>query len=258
MFSYIIFVLVNIIWVTSTNGFPGSSGSDCKVQLKCTGPYETRRQQANNDKLKLCAALTLYQRCLDVRKSSCRSVIYYHTVKSLIPVLMRQECKNITLPESEAEILQLFYNAPKIIPLDPKPTSKPLCQATNRGNRFRNVTSEEKRYCGLFGDPHLRTFYNSKQTCVVEGAWPLIDNEFVVVQVTNVRLVDGSSATATNKVSKDPFQFHSRELFLNKQDFGLHNESISRSEQHPRRVGEDISHCFEGSRFTFIECCRFR
>lgn len=208
MYSYIIFVLLNIICFTSTNGFPGSSGSDCNVQLKCTGPYESRMEQASNSKLKMCASLTLYQRCLDRRKSSCRSVIYYHTVKSLIPVLMREKCKNITLPESEAQILKLFNNVAKIIPLDPKPTSKPRCEATSRGNRFRNVSSTDKRYCGLFGDPHLRTFYNSKQTCVVEGAWPLIDNEFVVVQVTNVRLVDGFSATATNKVRKeDLFNF---------------------------------------------------
>ncbi|XP_031564496.1 RGM domain family member B-like [Actinia tenebrosa] len=201
MYSYIIFVLLTIAWSTSTSGFPSSSGSDCNVQLKCTGPYESRMEQARNSKLKMCASLTLYQKCLDRRKSSCRAVIYYHTVKSLIPVLMREKCKNITLPKSEAEILKLFNNVAKIIPLDPKPTSKPRCKATNHGNRFSNVSSIEKRYCGLFGDPHLRTFYNSKQTCVVEGAWPLIDNEFIVVQVTNVRLVDGFSATATNKIT---------------------------------------------------------
>ena len=57
-------------------------------------------------------------------------------------------------------------------------------------------------FCGLFGDPHLRTFKDSFQTCKVEGAWPLIDNDYLSVQVTNVPVATGSSATATNKVSR--------------------------------------------------------
>ncbi|KAG7243206.1 hypothetical protein INR49_014808 [Caranx melampygus] len=56
-------------------------------------------------------------------------------------------------------------------------------------------------FCGLFGDPHLRTFKDSFQTCKVEGAWPLIDNDYLSVQVTNVPVVPGSSATATNKIT---------------------------------------------------------
>lgn len=56
-------------------------------------------------------------------------------------------------------------------------------------------------FCGLFGDPHLRTFKDSFQTCKVEGAWPLIDNDYLSVQVTNVPVVTGSSATATNKIT---------------------------------------------------------
>uniref|UniRef100_A0A8D0FYX3 Repulsive guidance molecule C-terminal domain-containing protein n=1 Tax=Strix occidentalis caurina TaxID=311401 RepID=A0A8D0FYX3_STROC len=54
-------------------------------------------------------------------------------------------------------------------------------------------------FCALFGDPHLRTFKDHFQTCKVEGAWPLIDNNYLSVQVTNVPVVPGSSATATNK-----------------------------------------------------------
>ncbi|XP_073850078.1 repulsive guidance molecule B isoform X4 [Macaca fascicularis] len=56
-------------------------------------------------------------------------------------------------------------------------------------------------FCGLFGDPHLRTFKDHFQTCKVEGAWPLIDNNYLSVQVTNVPVVPGSSATATNKIT---------------------------------------------------------
>uniref|UniRef100_A0A8C5KD00 RGM domain family member B n=1 Tax=Jaculus jaculus TaxID=51337 RepID=A0A8C5KD00_JACJA len=56
-------------------------------------------------------------------------------------------------------------------------------------------------FCGLFGDPHLRTFKDHFQMCKVEGAWPLIDNNYLSVQVTNVPVVPGSSATATNEIT---------------------------------------------------------
>ena len=56
-------------------------------------------------------------------------------------------------------------------------------------------------HCGLFGDPHLKTFMNKRQTCVVEGAWALLDNRHLAVQVTNVHLVERPIATATSKVS---------------------------------------------------------
>ncbi|KAH0620071.1 hypothetical protein JD844_014645, partial [Phrynosoma platyrhinos] len=56
-------------------------------------------------------------------------------------------------------------------------------------------------HCGLFGDPHLRTFSDSFQTCKVQGAWPLIDNNYLNVQVTNTPVLPGSMATATSKLT---------------------------------------------------------
>ena len=55
--------------------------------------------------------------------------------------------------------------------------------------------------CALFGDPHLRTFDNRHQTCKVQGAWPLVNNEHLTVQVTNDRVENSLGATATTKVS---------------------------------------------------------
>lgn len=109
------------------------------------------------------------------------------------------KCSNVSLPRNETKVLKIFKTSPAIIVENPKPTNKPQCEPTIRGNAYRNVNIS-KRYCGLFGDPHLRTFNDLKQTCVVKGAWPLIDNQFLVVQVTNVPLVEGFDATATSKV----------------------------------------------------------
>ncbi|KAG8456347.1 hypothetical protein GDO86_002216 [Hymenochirus boettgeri] len=74
-------------------------------------------------------------------------------------------------------------------------------RATERVLRAGEQTQPNYLFCGLFGDPHLRTFQDHFQTCKVEGAWPLIDNNYLSVQVTNVPVVPGSSATATNKIT---------------------------------------------------------
>ncbi len=62
-------------------------------------------------------------------------------------------------------------------------------------------TFEESRHCGLFGDPHLKTFSDQRQTCVVKGAWSMLNNEYLAVQVTNVLIEKNNPvATATSKV----------------------------------------------------------
>ena len=58
----------------------------------------------------------------------------------------------------------------------------------------------EMTHCSFYGDPHLVTFNGDFQSCKVAGAWPLIDNAYLAVSVTNEAVVPGSSATATTKV----------------------------------------------------------
>ncbi len=66
---------------------------------------------------------------------------------------------------------------------------------------YRGHANAVHKHCGLFGDPHLRTFTDEFQTCKVQGAWPLIDNEHLTVQVTNDPVGFGDErATATSKV----------------------------------------------------------
>ncbi|MBN3311960.1 RGMA protein, partial [Atractosteus spatula] len=65
----------------------------------------------------------------------------------------------------------------------------------------RHAAPPNYTHCGFFGDPHLRTFSDDFQTCKVEGAWPLIHNKYLSVQVTNTPVLPGSSATATSKLT---------------------------------------------------------
>uniref|UniRef100_H2YCV9 Repulsive guidance molecule C-terminal domain-containing protein n=1 Tax=Ciona savignyi TaxID=51511 RepID=H2YCV9_CIOSA len=53
----------------------------------------------------------------------------------------------------------------------------------------------------MFGDPHLRTFHDQFFTCNVVKTWPLIDNDYLVVMATNIPVKNGSSATATTKIT---------------------------------------------------------
>ena len=74
-------------------------------------------------------------------------------------------------------------------------------KVTSRRCIYR-TKSIESLHCGLFGDPHLKTFSDKRQTCIVKGAWPMLNNKFFAVQVTNV-LIDRNNpvATATSKVN---------------------------------------------------------
>jgi len=53
--------------------------------------------------------------------------------------------------------------------------------------------------CVVYGDPHVRRFDGQFQTCRVLGTWPLVDNEFLTVQITNARMGWGNG-TAVSKV----------------------------------------------------------
>jgi len=74
----------------------------------------------------------------------------------------------------------------------------PLSPSIHRMCSFRG--QQKYKQCGLFGDPHLRTFNEEFQTCKVEGAWALVDNKHLTVQVTNDPVSNSGAATAISKV----------------------------------------------------------
>ena len=178
---------------------------------RCTMPYRRTVDAVDpRNNQEMCTALAIYLRCVeDVKNTvkSCNSNLYYHTISTLIPRLMKdRNCGNISLSTNETAL---------------RSTKSPATPATKRPGclnfTFEHLKPSKEqirqnphhfRLCALFGDPHLKTFTEERQTCVVQGAWPLIDNEYFSVQVTNVPLVAGSLATATNTVrSINYFEF---------------------------------------------------
>lgn len=125
-----------------------------------------------------CTSLRTYMHCLE-NLNGCKGIIKFHSVKK---VVRNQMSQNRCDPEKE------IWSGKPITLLPPDE----LC--TYRGTKVY-------KHCGLFGDPHIHTFDNKFQTCRVQGAWPLIDNEHLTVQVTNEVVSHSVSATATTKLT---------------------------------------------------------
>lgn len=138
-----------------------------------------------------CTALRAYSLCTRRTARGCRGDLVYHSAVFRIKELFAQHNCSSEGPTSSVKA-----------PSTSRPTAVDTCDFESRALASGPADAQKKKYahCGLFGDPHLRTFKDEFQTCRVEGAWPLIHNRYLSVQVTNVPVVEGSSATATNKV----------------------------------------------------------
>ncbi|XP_067824830.1 RGM domain family, member D [Heptranchias perlo] len=142
-----------------------------------------------------CIALRAYSQCTKKTAKYCRGDLVYHSAVLGINDLMVQHNCSKTGPTA---------------PVKPAGTERSrvseLCSYESKMNSVKDGGQQQQQppkfaHCGLFGDPHLRTFRDEFQTCKVEGAWPLIDSDYLSVQVTNVPVVQGSSATATSKIT---------------------------------------------------------
>ncbi|XP_032849558.1 repulsive guidance molecule B [Tyto alba] len=165
----------------------------CRIQ-KCTTDFVSLTSHLNSAlegfDLEFCKALRAYSSCTYRNSKVCRGNLVYHSAVLGISDLMSQKNCSKDGPTSSTN--------PEVTH-DPCNYSDYTEARKHQGGE--NIPSPTYLFCGLFGDPHLRTFKDHFQTCKVEGAWPLIDNNYLLVQVTNVPVVPESSATATNKIT---------------------------------------------------------
>ncbi|XP_021916377.1 RGM domain family member B-like isoform X2 [Zootermopsis nevadensis] len=168
----------------------------CKVD-KCSREYERLMDERDipspEPSTEFCQVARDYLSCLRGTARSCRGNLNYHSTMSTLGRL-----------GSEFNCPRLLTNITSAghVPLPSSSSAPP--RTTNTPAPKRECTYQGRhrfKHCGLFGDPHLKTFKNEYQTCRVRGAWPLIDNPYIGVQVTNEPVVDGSPATATTKVT---------------------------------------------------------
>ncbi|XP_063238722.1 repulsive guidance molecule B-like [Bacillus rossius redtenbacheri] len=177
----------------------------CRVE-QCSSEYgDHQKLQDFKATPESCRLAYAYLRCLRETARACRGDISFHFASSwldkkvtqngcaaLLRVAATQRSTTASGEEDEEEAAWTPEASTSAAMPPPPPTPPPHCAWRGR-RRFR--------HCGLFGDPHLKTFHNEYQTCRVRGAWPLVDNPYLAVQVTNEPVVEGSPATATTKVT---------------------------------------------------------
>ncbi|XP_033828996.1 RGM domain family member B [Periophthalmus magnuspinnatus] len=203
-FRPVLLLVTALAWVAPQIGQCQVAIPQCRIQ-KCTTDFVSLTSHltpaVDGFHVEFCKALRAYSACTQRTAKSCRGNLVYHSAVLGISDLMSQRnCSkdgptSSTHPETHHEPCN-YHSRSQHAHTHSHTHTHTHPHGHNQGH-FQPVYL----FCGLFGDPHLRTFKDNFQTCKVEGAWPLIDNDYLSVQVTNVPVVTGSSATATNKIT---------------------------------------------------------
>lgn len=177
--------------------FPAAA-SPCKI-LKCNSEFWSATaggpSPTSDDAPEFCAALRTYALCTRRTARTCRGDLAYHSAVHGIEDLMSQHNCSKDGPTSQPRLRTL----PPPGDSQERSDSPEICHYER--SFHKHAAAPNYTHCGLFGDPHLRTFTDHFQTCKVQGAWPLIDNNYLNVQVTNTPVLPGSAATATSKLT---------------------------------------------------------
>uniref|UniRef100_A0AAV2KPE8 Repulsive guidance molecule A n=1 Tax=Knipowitschia caucasica TaxID=637954 RepID=A0AAV2KPE8_KNICA len=166
------------------------SGSlQCKI-LKCNADFWALTGGPGAEE-EFCVALRAYNSCVRRTARTCRGDLAYHSAQHGIEDLMMQHNCSKEGPTTQPRPPQV---PPPQAPPPPLSDTPDTCQ-------YVRSPPPAYAHCGFFGDPHLRTFGDRFHTCRVEGAWPLIHNKYLSVQVTNTPVRPGAMATATTKIT---------------------------------------------------------
>ncbi|KAM3609853.1 uncharacterized protein V6R79_021369 [Siganus canaliculatus] len=171
----------------------------CKI-LRCNSEFWASTSNSGPEE-EFCTALRAYNSCVRRTARTCRGDLAYHSAQHGIEDLMSQHNCSKEGPTSQPRArTPLPPPPPQLLPDSQERSDGPEVCHYER-SLPRNTAPPNYTHCGFFGDPHLRTFGDDFQTCKVEGAWPLIHNKYLSVQVTNTPVVQGSPATATSKLT---------------------------------------------------------
>ncbi|XP_037639551.1 hemojuvelin isoform X1 [Sebastes umbrosus] len=176
----------NSDFVAATLDLSGGGGGAAGAAGGAAGGAAALSREAVN--AGYCSALRSYDICTKRMARACRGDLAYHSaVQGIEDLLIQHRCPRA----------------------GPTAQPRPLPQGTLSGDAClyeRSLFTREGRtpeylHCGVFGDPHVRTFNDDFQTCAVQGAWPLIDNEYLYVQATSAPTRGETHATALTKIT---------------------------------------------------------
>lgn len=173
---------------------PHRTKTNSKTCQRCSHIYRSAEHEFYelNDITRFCKHLGQAEECIrKIHKEDCNLILIL-TLGTGISYKQRiHNCSN------------LLKNADSVTTIRPNTTRRHHGRCRYRPHNRKHKHNNSMAYCGMFGDPHLKTFYDERQTCIVAGAWTLIENDYLAVQVTNeiVQHTEITSATATTKVS---------------------------------------------------------
>lgn len=184
---------------------------ECAVS-ECTADFHegTNAGVLEGPTLAYCQLLQAYTECLEQTRSSCRGHIHFLSANGIVShVSTKNNCSSILsgelVPSPSEGVLAPDSAAASAAAAD----TDDLC-------RYRAAFTAAPAHCGLFGDPHLKTFAGAYMTCRVLGAWPLLNTPHIAIQVTNEPVGPDNYATATTKVGARLLRWSEglRRLFL--------------------------------------------
>ena len=205
--SCVCFVFILLLHSDCIRGLSllGNSNDRCQKCIEQNRQLETILERRIENVKQSCVYVKEFLRCAEPLESSCRSNLNFQGALTLMRSFKeRHKCASMNITVNEAfriidQARRAKHNTGKNKKQCRRPTFKPVY-----------------KICGLFGDPHLRTFSDKRHTCSVPGAWPLFANRYLTVQVTNIPLENSSRATATSKVWSTfncyRFNHHSTEI----------------------------------------------
>ncbi|MEE6491322.1 hypothetical protein FKM82_016178 [Ascaphus truei] len=168
--------------------------AQCKI-VKCNSEYlaATLNLRGSSKNVAYCNALRSYSLCTRKTARTCRGDLVYHSAVHIIEDLMIQHNCSKEGPTA----------SPRPQPPQPLPKGPVKQEACDYEKIFREKQGKVPKYlhCGVFGDPHVRTFSGDFQTCRVNGSWPLLDNEYLFVQATSSPLSSLTNATVITKLT---------------------------------------------------------
>ncbi|VVC44675.1 Repulsive guidance molecule, C-terminal,Repulsive guidance molecule, N-terminal [Cinara cedri] len=131
-----------------------------------------------------CKDLDAYLKCMKSLSKKCRGEIGYHSALTVSTSEYKKKCNYDSFKNNNSD----HYNQSMI---SHNENECPLSFDDKK----------EHKFCGLFGDPHLRTFDGKYQTCLIRGAWQVVENLFFGIMVTNDAILNSDSATAPTKLT---------------------------------------------------------
>ncbi|KAL3997259.1 Repulsive guidance molecule (RGM) C-terminus family protein [Acanthocheilonema viteae] len=154
-------------------------GNGCMVEY-CADIYSERLDEGGifiGMNAPYCQIITDYIYCLIETNRTCRGNLKYHTLQTLLH-RQRREFSCSSFPETMKPSNYVPIGC--AFPIDTAPHAM-------------------QRYCALFGSRHLRTLNGHFVTCAHSGAYPLINNKHLLIQITHSFL--GSATTAISKIT---------------------------------------------------------